>query len=211
MKKIEIIIIMIMSIAIIFALTGCGSSDSSDGDQAQGTVAEEGFEFVAETVDLDGNTVNTADLFAQNKITMVNIWATCCGPCINEMPELEKIHQEYAEEGAGVIGLVLDVPAGNDQLLQDALDILDETGVTYTNIRAWNGLGETLQVNAVPTTYFVDSEGKIMGDPIVGADIEQYRRTFKNYLSLADVRTAGCPSVKCSIQTHLKLIKEGKQ
>ena len=122
MKKIATIIIMIMSIAMIFALTGCGSSDSGDSDQEQGTVAEEGYEFIAETTDLDGNTVNTADIFAENKLTMVNIWATFCGPCINEMPELEKIHQEYAEEGAGVIGLVLDVPAGNDQLLQDALD-----------------------------------------------------------------------------------------
>ena len=96
-------------------------------------------------------------------------------------------------------------------MIAEAKKILEEHGVTFPNVRMTEEMREQLPTTGLPTSYFVDSEGKIMGDPIVGADIEQYRRTFKNYLSLADVRTAGCPSVKCSIQTHLKLIKEGKQ
>ena len=58
--------------------------------------------------DLDGNEV-TQEIFASNKLTMVNIWATFCGPCINEMPDLGELAAEYADKGVGIVGIPLDV------------------------------------------------------------------------------------------------------
>ncbi|MBQ6370059.1 MAG: TlpA family protein disulfide reductase [Firmicutes bacterium] len=135
-----------------------------------------------EATDLDGNAVDSEGLFSQNKITMINIWGTYCGPCINEMPELQKIHQEYADKGVTVVGLVIDVPEGNDAQLAEAKSIIKDTGVTYLNLRAWEGYNEQLAAPAVPTTYFVDSQGKLVGDPIVGANVTKYRSTLEEFL-----------------------------
>ena len=139
--------------------------------------------FRFETTDLDGNAVSSEALFAESKLTIVNIWATFCGPCINEMPELEKLSNEYAEKDVTLVGLVLDVPEGDDQLLPDALAIVADTGVTYTNLRVWDGFDEMLFISAVPTTFFVDSDGHIVGDLIVGADPAAYRAAIDAYLN----------------------------
>lgn len=68
------------------------------------TGTAEGADVAFETTDLDGNPVNSAQLFSQNKITMINIWATTCGPCIEEMPELEKMNQEFQKKGGAIVG-----------------------------------------------------------------------------------------------------------
>ena len=91
------------------------------------------------------------------------------------MPELEKISKEYADKGVEVVGLVKDVPLGDDTKLAEAKAILKDTGVTFTNLRAWKDFEEQLVMAGTPTTYFIDSEGKIIGDPIVGASVKKYR------------------------------------
>ncbi|MBQ8665800.1 MAG: TlpA family protein disulfide reductase [Lachnospiraceae bacterium] len=139
---------------------------------------DEGTAISFTTTDLDGNAVDSKDLFAQNKITMINIWGTYCGPCIEEMPELEEISRDYADKGVGVVGLVVDVTEGNDSKLSEANDIIRDTGVTYMNIKAWDGFTDQLSAPGTPTTYFVDSNGKLVGDPIVGANIMKYRQTL---------------------------------
>ncbi len=58
--------------------------------------------------DLDGNAVDES-IFSSSKLTMVNIWATFCGPCIGEMPDLGLLNEEYASEGFQVVGIVADV------------------------------------------------------------------------------------------------------
>ena len=139
-----------------------------------------------EAVDLDGNTVKSEDLFAKNKVTMINIWGTHCGPCIMEMPAIEKLHQEYASKGGGVVGIVADVPADDSTFLENAQTIVKESGVTYTNIRAWEGFTELLELQGVPTTYFVDSKGKLIGAPVIGAQITVYPKEMEALLSEAE-------------------------
>ena len=148
--------------------------------------AEEGADIVFETTDLDGNPVKSETLFAQNKITMVNIWATTCGPCIQEMPELEKLNKEWAKKGGAVVGLVDDVPLDNNAYLEDAKDIVEQTGVTYTNLRAWDGYDDVMSTVGTPTSYFVDSKGKIVGTPVLGASLKQYKEKMEEYLSQAE-------------------------
>ena len=93
MKMTKIWITIVMMAIMTVAFTGCGNSDDGsgsleDGDAAVGTETTT-VEF--ETVDLDGKTVSSRELFAENKVTMINFWGTFCGPCIREMPELAEL------------------------------------------------------------------------------------------------------------------------
>lgn len=150
------------------------------------TGGEEGADVTFETTDLDGNPVKSDQLFAQNKVTMINIWATTCGPCIEEMPELEKMNKEFQKKGGAIVGLVDDLPVDNNAYLKEAQAIVKDTGVTYINLRAWDGYEDVLSSVGTPTTYFVDSQGKLIGEPILGANLNKYKEKMEEYLSQAE-------------------------
>ncbi|MBO4367544.1 MAG: TlpA family protein disulfide reductase, partial [Clostridia bacterium] len=137
---------------------------------------------VFEGTDLDGNTVNTADLFAGHKVTMVNFWATWCNPCIGELPELERMSKEFEEKGCQIVGICID--AYTDDVVATAKTILANAGVDYTNLRGWETLMDEIPTSGYPTTYYVDSEGKIIGNRLTGAAIKQYEGELDNALSL---------------------------
>lgn len=132
------------------------------------------------TTDFDGNTVSSKDLFAENKITMVNCWASWCGPCIAELPELDKLSKEFEEKGGAVVGLLID--GSNPDGLKDAKDIVSEAGVEYLNIIDWPELQDVLSIQFVPTTIFVDSTGTIVGETVIGAEIAKYSGIMNDLL-----------------------------
>lgn len=135
------------------------------------------------TVDLNGNTV-TQDIFAGKDLTVVNIWGTFCTPCINEMPEMG----EWAKtmpENVQLIGLVSDLPSADDaDTLEMAQLICEKSGVEYINLIANSDFAELLSgVVGVPTTIFVDGNGAIVGEPIVGAYVDGYKQFVEEYLN----------------------------
>lgn len=133
--------------------------------------------------DLDGNTYISDQLFRNYKITMVNVWATYCAPCVGEMPTFEKLSKEFSEDGYGMIGIIAD----GDTKSKDAKEIIKATGVTYPNICLNEDLQRLLQIQVTPTTYFVDKKGNILGDPIYGARKEsQYKYELESRLSLIE-------------------------
>ena len=142
---------------------------------------EDGAAVSFETQDLDGNPVTSQELFAGHKITMVNIWATWCINCKSEMTELEELNKEWAEKGCQIIGICDD--ADEEELIPTAKKILEEKGVTFPNIRTNDVIREQLPFVGLPTSYFVDSEGRILGSPIVGKNVEQYTETLQQLLS----------------------------
>lgn len=124
--------------------------------------------------DMDGNPVD-ASLFADYKLTVINVWATYCSPCLQEMPELGELAQEYGEKGVQIVGIVGDVINSDgslsDSQMEKAAQIIDQTGAAYLHIPMdlalyRSDLGANLY--AFPTTYFVDSEGKPVGNALVG-------------------------------------------
>ena len=134
------------------------------------------------TTDTNGNEV-TEKIFADKDITMVNVWGTFCGPCINEMPELQKIY-ESLPENANLIGIVADVPEGMKDGVDNAKYIEGQTGVKYTNLTLSDSLAPFAQrFYAVPSTIFVDKEGNIIGDLVMGADIDAYVRNLQQVLT----------------------------
>ena len=131
--------------------------------------------------DVNGRSVNTADVFAKNRITMVNMWASWCGPCAGEIPELDRMNKELKKKGCEVVGFLTD---GEDpNALSDAKDILDDAGASYLNVVCSMSLTDEVGLEAFPTTYFVDSNGKILGEPVVGAHPDQYQQTLDKLLS----------------------------
>lgn len=144
-----------------------------------------------EITDLDGNPVVVGDYIKDNKVTLINFWATFCGPCINEMPELAIIEQEYKDKGFEILGMTCDIVDSDDNIdediLLDALDILKDTGVEYPVFIATNELIDYSQLSAYPTTLIVDSEGKLLMNPIVGSHTrEEWIVIIEQALELAN-------------------------
>ena len=134
------------------------------------------------TTDINGNEV-TEKIFADKDITMVNVWGTFCGPCINEMPELQKIY-ESLPKNANLIGIVADVPEGMKDGVDNAKYIVGQTGVEYVNLTLSDSLASfARRFYAVPSTIFVDKEGNIIGDLVMGADIDAYVANLQKVLT----------------------------
>lgn len=131
------------------------------GDQADGDV------FYFSTTDLDGNAVDSADLFSQSALTMVNFWGTYCPPCIAEMPELAELAEEMTDENVAVVGVVVDV---DETAVDEAWDILLAANAGYLNLLPASEMFQQVDVMYIPTTILVDPAGHIVGDPIIGAN-----------------------------------------
>ena len=114
------------------------------------------------TTDLDGNAVDSS-ILSEAKLTVLNVWATYCTPCVNEMPDLETLSQNYKDKGVQVVGLVADV-FDDEEKKAEAKEILSATGVTYVNLLPDTVLDDSLlyDITGTPTTLFLDSEGKIL-------------------------------------------------
>ena len=120
------------------------------------------------TTDLDGNPVSSADLFAQNEITLLNVWATWCGPCVGEMEDLRTIHVGLRKKGVGVVGLMI------DDDVELARKEMAEFRVKYPVILAPDNLDDLVYVDAYPTSVFVGKDGTVLAGPVVGADVSKY-------------------------------------
>lgn len=140
-----------------------------DGDKTQKFPSFEG-------KDLNGNTVKSDDLFSKNAVTVVNFWFTTCNPCVGELAELDALNKELAEKGGALIGVNTFTLGGDEAAISEAKDVLAKKGVTYQNVY-FDSDGEagkfTANIFAYPTTYVVDRNGNIVGDPIVGAITEK--------------------------------------
>ena len=126
--------------------------------------------------DLDGNPVKSDELFSANAVTVVNFWFTTCNPCVGELSELDALNKELAKKGGALIGVNTFTLDGNEAAISEAKDVLAKKGVTYQNVYFASD-GEagkfTTNIFAYPTTYVVDRNGNIVGDPIVGAITEK--------------------------------------
>ena len=126
--------------------------------------------------DLDDNEVKSDELFSANAVTVVNFWFTTCNPCVGELSELDALNKELAKKGGALIGVNTFTLDGDEAAISEAKDVLAKKGVPYQNVYFASD-GEagkfTTNIFAYPTTYVVDRNGNIVGDPIVGAITEK--------------------------------------
>lgn len=174
---------------LCLGLWACSSSEDSSSGDSSGTTKQEtsenGFpvnmpEF--STTDMDGNKV-TNDIFADYDLTVVNFWATYCNPCIDELPELAEWKKELPDN-VNLIGLLVDVDEKGSDQYKLAEKIIKETGADYQHLIATEEFDDMISnLVGVPTTFFVDSTGKIIGEPFAGADVDAYKQTVEDYLN----------------------------
>ena len=146
---------------------GAGAAGSSNGANAGDLMKFPSFQ----GKDLDGNEVNSSDLFASNTVTVVNFWFTTCKPCVGELGDLEALNKTLAEKGGSVVGINSFTLDGDKTAISEAKDILTKKGVTYQNV--WFASNSeagkfTSGLYSYPTTYVVDKNGQIVGQ-VVGA------------------------------------------
>ena len=126
--------------------------------------------------DLDGNPVKSDELFSGNAVTVMNFWFTTCNPCVGELADLDALNRELAEKGGALIGVNTFTLDGDEAAISEAKDVLAKKGATYQNVY-FDSDGEagkfTTNIFAYPTTYVIDRNGNIVGDPIVGAITEK--------------------------------------
>ena len=149
-----------------------------EGESAAAGSAESGQEKFPDFQgkDLDGKEVNSSELFSGNTVTVVNFWFTTCKPCVGELADLDALNQELAQKGGAVVGINAFTLDGDEGAIAEAKEILSKKGAAYQNL--WfdsdSDAGRfTAGLYAFPTTYVVDQDGNIVGQPIVGAVTSQ--------------------------------------
>lgn len=151
-----------------------GEGQEADTDSAEqgdtADLADQSAGIVFEAQDLEGNAV-TESVFTQSRLTMVNVWATYCNPCLSEMPGLGELAGEYDAEQFQIIGIVSDVQEGaEEEAVEYAVSLVSQTGADYMHLLLNESLFRSMLsgVSAVPTTFFVDENGEVL-DTVVGA------------------------------------------
>ena len=182
---------LFLLILVGLLLTGCGQADTQPNDSNAGHVSaestnktgtanpftsddnntaesevQEPYVLTFEAATIDGEEM-TSDIFADSKLTMLNIWATYCNPCLMEMPDLGEIAAEYDKKDFQMVGIISDVTAESDDAdITAAKDLIEDTkATTYPHLLLnqslyYNLVGAT---DSVPTTFFVNQKGELLG------------------------------------------------
>ena len=150
---------------------------AEDSKQAESDKEDKKFpEFTAKTV--SGEDISS-DLFKDSKLTVVNVWGSWCGPCVQEIPELQKLYESMKDKDVNVIGLAQD--AGTD--LDAVKEIIDKNKVTHQNIVPEGATEDfVMSLMAFPTTFFVDSDRNIVGVIQGGRNLEAFTAAVEGVL-----------------------------
>lgn len=180
--------LLVLSLAL---LCGCaGDSSPQPGGAADGPSSSEvssseeeaaPIYITFEGTDLEGDPISQ-DIFTQSKLTMVNVWATYCDPCLREMPGLGELAAEHDRSEFQIIGIVSDVREGEDQELVERL--IQETGADYPHLLANDSIDQAIlsSVSGVPTTFFFDGEGAYLGGVVGSAEKSAWEEIVRGFL-----------------------------
>ena len=180
--KYKITAVLLAGLIISIYLTGCSNTPAPSDNASSGDSANAAVTFTA--TDTEGTEVSS-DLFANSALTMINVWATYCNPCLNEMPGLGELASEYDTSDLHLIGIISDVQqVADEETFSHALDLIEQTGADYPHLLLNESLyyGLLTDVTAVPTTFFIDSDGIIL-DTIVGSmEKEDWKEKINEFL-----------------------------
>lgn len=187
MKK---LCLMLMMMGVL--LSGCGQkaevNEQSEAiemtSEASGATEEN-----SNTLEFEANTIEgeslSSDIFSQSKLTMINIWGTYCNPCLSEMPDLGEIALEYDSAEFQIIGVICDVADNaSEDVIANAKDLIQQTGANYQHILVNESLATNLlaDVDAVPTTLFINQKGEVVGSVIGAQSKEAWIAVIEKYL-----------------------------
>ena len=191
MKKLFKILILF---ALALTLFACGKknnpAETNKVDENEKTTAAgmelsdmpiDNFDF--QTLDImDGNVIKSEEFYKEKPLTLVNVWGTFCGRCKEEMPDLGKLYEDYKDR-VNFLGVVVDTNVSMDTNVEEAQQIIKDSGVNYKNIMPNPTTEDTLvNITAMPTTFFVNSEGKVLGGFVGKADKDSLAATIDKLL-----------------------------
>lgn len=117
----------------------------------------------------DGTEVNVLDEVKAHKVTIIDFWASWCGPCCAEMPNMVSIYKDYGEKGLGIVGISL------DQDYDEWTTAMDELGITWTSLLDTDGsIAERFGVEYIPFTVIANQEGEILKTNLRGDELRQF-------------------------------------
>ena len=120
--------------------------------------------------DTDGNEISALKEAAKHKITVIDFWASWCGPCLREMPALVSTYDKYKDKGLGIIGVSLDKDSTS---WKEAVKRLDMKWVQVSDLQGWdNAAAKMFGVQSIPFTVIIDSEGKLIDAGLRGGELE---------------------------------------
>ncbi len=198
--------------AAVLLLAGCGADkepiqqptvpeqtqeeSASGATEQSGEVTTEQSETVSEDADepyvvsFEATTIEgepmTSDIFSQSKLTMINVWATYCNPCLMEMPDLGDIAEEYDKANFQLIGIVSDVvDTASQSDIDNAWDLIVQTEANYPHLLLNQSLYENLVggVSSVPTTFFVNQKGELLTYVVGANDEDTWERIINELLT----------------------------
>lgn len=117
----------------------------------------------------EGETVKLSDFISKNKVTLIDFWASWCGPCRAEMPNVVKAYNEYKNKGFGIVGVSLDNSA---DAWKKAIKDLNITWPQMSDLKGWECEGAQLYaVRGIPATFMISQEGIIVAKDVRGEEI----------------------------------------
>lgn len=125
----------------------------------------------------EGDTVSFDEIVKNNKLTIIDCWASWCPPCCKEMPNMVSLYSKYHAKGLEIIGVSFD-----DK--KDAwLGAVERMNMTWTQLSELNGWENQMMqyygVEAIPSTFVIDQNGKIVAIDLLGDELEE---TVSDYL-----------------------------
>lgn len=152
-------------------------NETASAETENETAAPTG-EFSFTTTDINGNRVSFSDYCAGKRVIMINFWEPWCGPCVREMPDLERLYQDYKDQGFLIIG-VYTTPDSDGSVTE----AVRSTGISYPCIVAPDSMYKYM-TDYVPTTFFVDGNGNILSEEpiIVSNSYSGWESILKEYL-----------------------------
>ena len=178
---VAVLAVLVIGVVIgVFALTFSFAGAWGEHDKQVEERASADVFMTIEAQDFDGQPF-TIDDASKTKLTAYNVWETTCPPCIAEMDDLEELTKLYDTSEFRLVGVCADLNDKNGQLdpaqMEKAKQILSDAGVTYTNLIPDQRLLDFFSSNipGFPTTFFVDSEGRIIATRAGANDLDGWK------------------------------------
>lgn len=173
---------------IIMFLTACHSrkngtpqeheAQNSNQQEVKNTQDENSLQISFTMNDIEGKTISVKDEFTKHTITIIDFWASWCGPCRQEMPNLVKTYKKYKDKGLGIIGVSLDE---DEEQWKNAIKEMDMSWLQLSDLQGWNNSAAQMYgIQSIPFTIIVDKNGSVINAGLRGSDLESFIQNYIN-------------------------------